>query len=88
MHVRLVLPGDKGGDDPKDDKQPCYLYITRSCIDKGRKKLAIQKKTENLVLLAFVFHGLVWPGDEGGDDPKDDKYLYITSSCIDKGERC
>jgi hypothetical protein len=24
----LVLPGDEGGDDPKDDRQPCYLYIS------------------------------------------------------------
>jgi hypothetical protein len=32
---RLVLPGDEGGDDPKDDRQPCYLY--RSCIDKGER---------------------------------------------------
>jgi hypothetical protein len=55
------LPGDKGGDDPEDDRQPCYLYIFSLVLVSTREKeLAIQKTTENLIILTFIMPGLVF----------------------------
>ena len=55
-----VLPGDEGGDDPKDERQNLVIFISVGLVlTRERKELAIQETTENYVLLAFVMPGLV-----------------------------